>query len=63
MNVTTPHPRIVAVEMPNSGHQLLAAQQIIDALPGHNLTIGEGLAILTVALDSLGVIDHPEGHR
>lgn len=53
---------MVAVEVPDSAHQLLAAQRIIDALPEHHLTIGEGLSILAVALDTLGVL-HPEQVR
>lgn len=57
MNTTAPHPRLAAVELPNSGGQLLAAQQIIDGLPDLDLSIGDGLAILAVALDVLGVLD------
>lgn len=37
--------------------QVAAAERIIDALPEHGLTVGEGLSILAVALDTLGALD------
>lgn len=57
MTTTAPHPRLAAVELPNSGGQLLAAQQIVDGLPQYDLSLGDGLAILAVALNTLGVLD------
>ena len=54
---TADRPRLAAVHVPSSTEQLLAAQRIIDALPEHGLTVGEGLSILAVALEAIGVLE------
>lgn len=54
---TRPAPRTVTP--PTSAEQCLAAQRIINTLPRHDLTMGEALAVLAVALESVGVLDQP----
>lgn len=45
--------------MPDPAEQERAARRIVDAMPiaGRQLTIGEGLAILAVALEAIGVLE------